>query len=321
MILDALNFVKGSVAAKDLVPELTHLEIKDSRITGFNGTLSLSTPIDIPFDAIPNAVALIKSIMTCTDEVNLSLTKAGKLKLVSGKFVSFIDCLADWNTSAIPEHKEKPITTGASLLPALRELRPFISVDASRPWSRGILLRNGSAFATNNICLVQKHIGSVCPFETVIPAIVVNELLRINEEPERISFDGNTLIFYYANKRWLRAAVLDPTWPDIDSVLTAYVKKGTELPELFFETLKQLQPFLDESRSAYFAPGQVSSSPHEEKGVTFELAVAEDMRFNAEQLLLLEKTANKIDFSSYPEPCGFVGNKLRGVIIGMVHEV
>lgn len=321
MILDSLNFVKGSVAVKDLIPQLTHLAIKDQRITGFNGTLSLSSPIDIPFNAVPLAVPFIKSILACTEEVELSLTKEGKLKLISGKFTSFVDCLSDWDAVKFPEHKEEPITTPGELLPALKQLRPFVSVDASRPWSRGIFFRDDFAFVTNNICLIQKYSGKAFPFETVLPAAVVDELLRVNEEPEKISFDGNTLVFYYAGKRWLRAATLDPTWPDIDALLDQHVKRGKAFPKDFFSTLKNLLPFLAEDRSAYFAPGVVGSSPHEDKGASFELDIKETMRFNADQLLLLEKVASSIDFSHYPEPSGFMGSKLRGVIIGMIHEV
>ena len=320
MILDALNFVKGSIATKDLIPQLTHLAIKDRRITGYNGTLSLSSPIDIAFDVIPLAVPFIKSIHACTEEVKLSLTKAGKLKLVSGKFTSFVDCLSDW-TGEFPGHTEKAITTTDELLPVLRELRPFVSLDASRPWSRGILFREHFAFATNNICLVQKYAGKAFPFEAVLPAPVIDELLRIKEEPEKISFDGNTLVFHYTGERWLRAATLDPEWPDIEELLNQHVKKGQAFPDNFFETLKRLLPFLEENRSAHFTPCIVGSSPHEDKGATFELNLNETMCFNADQLLLLEKVASKIDFSRYPEPSGFIGSKLRGVIIGLVHEV
>ncbi len=44
-MLSALKFVKGAVSTKDYVPALTHFQIKGGRVTGYNGKLSLSSPI------------------------------------------------------------------------------------------------------------------------------------------------------------------------------------------------------------------------------------------------------------------------------------
>lgn len=39
--------------------------------------------------------------------------------------------------------------------------------------------------------------------------------------------------------------------------------------------------------------------------------------FNIDMLQILKGVANKIDFTKYPKPCPFLGDRIRGVIIGM----
>jgi hypothetical protein len=51
------------------------------------------------------------------------------------------------------------------------------------------------------------------------------------------------------------------------------------------------------------------------------MSIELDMRFNADQLLLLKDVAGEMCFGNYPKPCGFSGERLRGVIVGMVYDV
>jgi hypothetical protein len=319
-MLKELKFVRGSIAVKDMVPALRHLKIKDGRITGYNGLLSLSTPIDVDFDAVPTAATFIKAVNTCKEETEITRTKTGKLRLKSGNFKAFIECLDDWDAGISDPDTDAMLPLNAPLLPVVKKLQPFISVDASRPWSRGILLRDKCAYATNNICLLQQYTGLDLPYELVVPAATVKELIRIGEEPVGIGYNEKTLTFYYTDGRWMQSGVLDTDWPDINAALDAYCTGGGgAFPDNFFSTLAKLVPFLDDSRSVYFSEnGSMGTSPHEETGALFDSVVEKDMRFNADQLLLLEQVASEMSFGNYPDPCGFTGERLRGVIIGMV---
>ena len=42
-----------------------------------------------------------------------------------------------------------------------------------------------------------------------------------------------------------------------------------------------------------------------------------DSIFSLDMLKLLEGVAKQVDFSTYPAPCMFYGERLRGAIIGM----
>jgi len=319
MIIDTLNFIKGSIANKDLVPELQHVQIKDGRITGFNGTLSLSAPVDLP-DVVPKADTFIKAVNTAAEidaEATVTLNE-GRMKISAGTFTAYIECLTEWETG-LPGPSGKKQNIKADIIPVLKKLLPFISQDASRPWSRGILFRGTCAYVTNNICLVQMYTGARLPFEAVVPIGTIKEMLRIKEEPNAISFDGNTLTFYYEKDRWLKSCIIDGSWPDIEKMLNDIaLNDGEQFPENFFDNLSKLVPFLGEDKSVFFNDGLMSTSEHEKVGTNFKIDLPYKMRFNGDQLLLLEKVASKIDFASYPKPCTFFGDKLRGLIMGMV---
>ena len=66
-MLDELKFVQGSVSRKGFIPELTHFNIKDGMVRGYNGTLALCTPIPFDIDCVPKAEPLIKAIQNCVE--------------------------------------------------------------------------------------------------------------------------------------------------------------------------------------------------------------------------------------------------------------
>ena len=95
-MIETLRFVRGAVAKKDYQPALTHFQIRNGRITGFNGTIALSSPIGIDIDAVPKAEPFLRAIENCTVEPTvIHKTEAGRLGLRSGRFRAFVDCLDD----------------------------------------------------------------------------------------------------------------------------------------------------------------------------------------------------------------------------------
>src|SRR6266478_2176594 len=160
-MLEILKFIQGAVSKKDYVPALQHFRIKDGTIQGFNGAIALSSPINLNLCCNPLAVPFIKAIQTCRDTVQLHLTQSKRLAIKSGSFVAFIECLPDDKDfpTIVPEGDDISID-GELLVSNLKILAPFIAEDASRIWARGILFRGTSAYATNNVILVEKWLGS-----------------------------------------------------------------------------------------------------------------------------------------------------------------
>lgn len=316
MILDALKFVQGAVAKKDLVPELMHFRIEDGRIKGYNGSLALCSPIEVDMCVTPRATSFVKAIQTCTETIQLNMTEKGRLSVMSGTFRALIDCIED---EAYPElHPSGEwFDFDFDIVASLKKIAPFISEDASRPWSRGVLIKGSSAYATNNVVAVELWLGSPCPIEVNIPRSAVMELIRIGEEPTGIQVAHNSITFHYEEGRWLRSQLLSLEWPDVTQLLEA-PSAPQPVSKEFFSALSSLEPFVGEVGALYFREGSVSTSPNEDEGASQKLEYAiGPCAFHHKQLALVGSVATKVDWSTYPGPCLFYGKGLRGALIGI----
>lgn len=319
-MLADLKFVQGAVAKKDIIPTLTHFRIKDGFIKGYNGRIALCSPIDIGLNCQPKAVDFIKAIQTCQDNtVHLNMTPAGRLTVKSGKFKAHINCVEEIFPDVEPEGER--IVLDGGILQALKLLEPMIAEDASRPWARGILLRDQFAHATNNVVICQYWLKFKIPFDMVIPHDAVNEIIRINEEPVALQVMENAVTFHFSNNRWLRTQTASTEWPAIERVLDKSGVDPKPLYEGFFDDLETLRPFADDLNSCYFHDGFLATHLDEGVGARVEHGsehIPNGMRFNLNQLRLLSKVATSFDFNQ--SPALFYGELWRGAIVKMRSE-
>lgn len=315
-VLDTLRFVRGAISTKSLLPELKHFMIKDRNVCGFNGKLALSSPIDFDLNCAPKAAPLVSAISNCGDVTALGITEAGRLSVKSGKFKAFIDCVdMDELPLQVPEGEVIEFD-GKQMLNAIEKITPFIGNDASRPWTNGVLLRGQSAFATNNVCLVEYWIGSTLPFVVNIPIAAIKEMSRIGEPPTHAQLNEHSMTFHYESGAWLKTSLFETTWPDLSKILDVAASPAA-VPAQLFEALDSLKPFVDADNRIYFRNGAVYTSVRDDLGANFEVEGLHDEGiYNINMLSLLKGVAERVDFSLYPAPLLFYGNRLRGAIIG-----
>ena len=313
----ALKFCQGSIAKKDYVPGLKHFCIENGRVRGFNGTLALSSPIPFDIDCKPEALALVKAIDNCNEVIQLAVTPAGRLSIKSGVFKAIIKCVTG-DTPHVEPEGDRVDFDGESLLKGLKIIAPFIGNDASRPWANGILFKGQSLFATNNIIAIEYWLGAPFPIIVNIPAAAIKEMLRINEPPLWAQVTTNSMTFHYAEDRWLRTQLLVTNdWPDISKLLS---KESVQLPienELFV-ALDVLKSFINDQNAVYFFDNEVRTHEQQDEGACYVVDnLSHEGRYNRDMLALLKGVLKTVDWSGYPGPCMFQGDRLRGAIIGM----
>lgn len=316
-MLKSLKFVQGSVAKKDFVPSLSHFRIEGGTVRGYNGMMALCSPIPFDIACAPKGEPMVKAISNCSETVQLAMTPAGRLSIRSGKFKAFVDCV-DGDTPHVQPEGEHVVIEGAALLQAFKTVAPFIGDDASRSWSNGVLLLGQSAFATNNITLVEYWTGTTVPRPLNIPRAAVREMLRINEVPESAQLSDTSITFHYSNNRWLRTQLFETQWPDLSKVLNKE-SNPQPLDERLFEALSNLKPFSDKmGRILFRGDGKIATHDDESEGAAYELEGFNHTGvYQIDMLGLLEGNVKSIDWSLYPAPCMFFGDRLRGAIVGM----
>lgn len=317
-MLESLKFVQWAVARKNFAPELTHFQIKDGFIRSFNGSISLCCPIELKLNCMPKAAAFMKAIQTCRETVKLSLTPTGKLSVVSGKFRALIECLPEGFPEMAPEGRE--LAVEADFLDALSILEPLIGEDASRPWSRGILFKDGWAYATNNIVAARFDAGQTALSGINLPHGAVNEILRIGKRPVRALVSENSISFVYDDGSWLRTALLPADlWPDIDKLVDGANELDLDyIPDEFFQGLDDLAPFTDELRSVFIKPNYLTTSLNPEAATYINVpGLLNFGKFNIDMWRLLKGVAQTMGRGERESLVFFAAPNLMGAIIGM----
>lgn len=315
-LLESLKFVKGSVASKEFIEGLTHFKIEDNCVRGFNGTFALCAPVETDLVCTPHALDLVKAIEKCEDSVEMVMLPNGKLNIKSGKFKVNINTIEKETPHVVPEG-EQFVLNGHLFMQALKAVRPFISSDASRPWSCGVLVTNTSAFATNNVTAVQYWLGEMFPHSFVIPVNAVKELLKLKEEPIGCSLSKTSVTFHFEGDRWLRTQLLqEEEWPDLSRLIDGeYDYKVAD--SSLFDALETIKPFSDKNANAYIENGTVRTHFDETEGASYHINDSTIQGvWRIEILLSLKGVAEQIHFG-YPGKSSFIAQNLRGVFLGI----
>jgi len=324
-ILDSLKFVSGAVARKDFIPELCAVFIHEGKISAYDGLLSISCPIDIEITAAPLADPFIKAIKACEpgEPLALSMTKAGRLSVKSGKFKAFVDCVPDADVRVKPpqpEGQEVPVTE--AFFAGIKKLAPVMGIDASRPWCRSIRLFGPSIFASNNIIVAEYWHGSPVAIEIVIPAEAVIQYLSAGRVPIKLLYNEDSVSFLYEDGAWIRSQLLVDGWPVDPTKIFKETAKPVPVAEGFFAAVKKIKPFAADDilycGTGKVATGEIVEDDKNQAGAIMEVDIVAEVKpvFSLHNMLLLDGIADKLDFESYPEPSAFTGQRTRGVIAG-----
>lgn len=318
-MLSDLKFVNGAVAKKDLIEGMTHFAIESGNIRAYNGTLALSSPIAFDIDCKPNAKQLIAAISKCNDEhtVVISMTDGGRLRIQNGPFRAFVETIEEETPHVLPEGESIDLA-GTNIREGLNSILPFVSTDASRPWTNGVLFSGRSMLATNNVCVVEYWLGKELPFTANVPREAVMELKRVGEEPSYAQLNQNSITFHFPSGRWIRSQLYEKWTVDVAGVLNVE-DSATDIDPKIFEGLEAISPFVDKMNNVFFRAGAMQTSLDDNIGAKFEL---EDFDghgcYSLPMLQLLKGVAEKIDWTLNPKPAIFYGSgsMLRGAIIG-----
>ena len=324
-MLEALQFVQGAVARKDFVPEMTHFHIKDGGVMTYNGTLTLYSPIALNFDVSPKAEPMIKAIQACKDStITLHLTPSGMLSVKSGSFRALVDCLPTRELPLTTQPEGTEVNLAGKLLTVLRTLLPFVAEDASRPWARGVLFSGQFARATNNIIIVEHWMGeTVFPVPVNLPKSAINEILRVKEEPEKAFVSETNITLVFPGGRWLKAQLFPTDWPDVQRVLGTDQDcyEADAITEEVWNGVEQILPLADKETCAVYVSADCATTHEGDKGAAVSYGkvfrVDKPAILNIEQFHALRGVAKTIKLSTYPKPCPFFGDGIRGSIIGI----
>lgn len=328
-MLHILKRVRGAVADRGVVPELTHFFVYQGRIQGSNSRLAIDAPLPelggvsftVPADKFIRAV-------DCMEEEPKLEVSTTKLTLKHGRLTVRLPLLAnDAYPRSVPNAPEwEP---ESPLLPVLEALRPFCSTDAHNAWSLGVLLTEDYAHATNNTCIVRMPCDLLAgtKLRVNLPVYAVDELLRIGEEPTHFGVDERSITFHLADGSWVRTQMIAAEWP-LATLANLYAQhwpakaKVPKVPAQLLEAVTAVLPFSPSAEFpvVVFADGKVCTEDGEHSAeVEGYAGMLAPMRWNGNILKLVLEHAthiqlNKPDTTVVP----FAYGKVQGVAAALV---
>lgn len=180
-----------------------------TRAQAGNGRYVLDYPTDLPPMTTP-ASRLLTALKACKADPKLELD-GPNLVVKSGRMKVKLPLL---ESSTYPVTVPDPGTTALQVPVGalLKRIVDYVATDASRPWATSVCLRNGFAYATNNVILCRMPFPFPFPHAINLPRAAVEAVIE-NPEPTALGFTENSITFYYADGLWLKTQLVAGDWP------------------------------------------------------------------------------------------------------------
>lgn len=298
------------------VAGFTQVVFEGGRLSAFNGLVQYQAPSGLTkeehFAVSERRLAL--ALRACGEDMKLSATKEF-LRLKNGPLSIRVrrieEGVADLERIMLP--KSAASQKAGEIHAALCRVRPFVSSDASRLWSVSVLIKDGYAWATNNLALVRTPIPGF-KGEMRIPAPMVDFICGMPSLGYWHIDDQRRIIFSY-EKSLMRSPQSANEWPDVAKMFAKMPKKLPAIPSDMALAASTVGKFAD--RFATISKTQIESKQATiETDYEVEFAKGKGA-YSTKLLTLILEHATHADFSFYPEPIFFRGDKLEGTAVGM----
>lgn len=313
-LIAALDFVK--VAQQDEGDaRQTHCRIGGGYVSANNGVLSVATPLADDIDACPHTLKLRHALLHCGQTFK-AVAGASGLVVRSGDYRATIPSV---EAAMLPDAVPDPscAVVDDRVRASLAEVAPLATEGADRVAYAAVLLRGGSAVATNGRCIMEHWHGIDLPPGLVIPKASVAAITSIKEPLVGFGFSQGSVTFHYENGSWLKTQLYAEQYPDVDSILNKEVE-AVKFPAKEMEAAwSAVGKFCEQG--VYFIDGEMRSSPDGVAGAAYEVGDGvPDTSVNAKDFPLVLALADTIAWQPMGKPTHFYGDQLRGVFIGPV---
>ena len=314
---DALAKVKSAVSNKEIVAYLTHYYVSGGEIVASDGRLVAGTPFPDDREYVVPAAEFEKAIEMTGDDgkltlyedsIRVSLSRARlNIKTLDPTVYSYLKPEGD--RFDIPDN----------MIQVIKDLAPFMSDDASRPWANGIYFRDGAGYATNNVIVATSEVSDDFGLPFVLPVWAVDFLLSNPQAPTEMSYTENHIAFYYEDGSWLRSLLVAQEPPGSIVSLCEPIPispGGVEIKSDIREAFDLVSKIVESE--VVFTPETLEGGKRAaDIQIDVETSVTNNCTWHPKYISLVLDAATHWDLSAAPSPCIWWGGKtMRGLIVG-----
>lgn len=320
-MLDALKFV--SYATKEIgAPFETHVILGNQWAIATNGVVSIGHQIIEEIQACPHTFRLIDALASCAEAYSITQLDAGRLAVRSGKFRAVVPCIEP-ALAQLPFPDPPVAAIDDRLRAALETVGVLAAEGAQHVLTASVLLRAGSALATNRHVIFEAWHGIDLPPGLVVPKAAIVALSKVAKPLARFGYSQTSATFYFDDGSWLKTQLYNEQWPaSVDRILNGQVN-AWPVPVDFWKAVDAIEPFSDEGK-IFFNGKELRTHPDEGTGASYEVSgIPTGVCFNEAYLKLIKPLAKQIDFCVKRDVdkngymLVFFGDNVRGCIAGM----
>jgi DNA polymerase III sliding clamp (beta) subunit (PCNA family) len=298
-MLDLLKTMHKIISKKSITPILSHAYINDGEVTMMNDALSIKAHFEefTGITATVQADRFVAAVIACNGNPQIKASDK-TLTLRSGKFSARLPLNNDPYPSTEWGGKFAKLTED---FPAkLKMAKAFMGGRFA-----GVLLKDSACYATNNNAMVKIALPNMACTDISLPAVAVDFIVGLNEQPTRFKMSKNYIILEYPGFS-LRSRLLDLVWPDVAQFFEFEPATLPDVPDGFSDAVATVAGFtLDNSIAV--SDGTVIGGEAEIAGFN-EIA---DFTMMAKTLIALLGCTTKADFTQ--SPFRFSGDGVLGV--------
>jgi hypothetical protein len=312
-LLSALKFLEPAMSDEGQVNQ-THCLLTNGWAVAFNGVITLATKIDTDIQACPNAMKLLNALSKCDDKTQITQL-ANTISIKSGRYSASIPCV-DPELIVIEPPTPMMLPIDDSVREALAIVGEVVSDTAPRMVAASVLLRNGSAVATDGTIIFEAWHGQYIPEPGVVfPKAFVTALSKIPKKIVGISATATTASIYFEDQSWIRTQLYTEQYPNVDRILNEQAN-AIPIPEGFFEALEKIEGQADDGR-VYFGNLKLQTHNIDEAGAIYEIdGIPSGICYDIDYLRMFKGLATQADFQAKNNQMGiFYGDRFRGMLM------
>lgn len=318
MLRDAIKRVSTAIAARPIVPTLTHYCCLPNELIGGDGRFFVGVPCETGLNALLPAVSVDALIKRLPEDFKVE-QDAERVTFKSGRYRGSVKFLSTLEyTSSKPEGQRVPVDP--AFLAVLEDMRPFVGLDSIHAWSCGVCIRNRRMYATNNRCLVRSagvEIDLKIADDVIVPVWAIDFLLSVSNKLTGISATSNSMSFFWDDGSWMRTQLFDGKFPDnCDTIIESAGEPTTRVTSEWREAMLFVQALGENS---------VRVERNVITGRTEQMDVTVDVETDVDQVTAWDKRVLDIALpvgamwnpGTWPKPSPFQTATLEGAFVGV----
>lgn len=311
-LIEALKF--AAIAAKDNDGNANFVSFSDHWLSAENDTFSVGINVDVELELCPHSEQFQAALQQCGQQFQLTQLDMGSVSIRSGNFRATVP--ARLQDLMSPFNPDPPV---ALINDRLREgfaacLR--IMTKGERICHNSLLLRANNIVATNYHAAIEYWHGIDLPGPLNIPKKTAETIIKIGKPLAQLGFSSQSVTFYFNDASFIKTRLIAGEWPDIDLLLAKPVGPFVDIWRGFYDGLKAIDAFI-QGDCIFFHADYIASHQTLEIGANFRVDGLPPSRvFTASYWRAIEPFARAVYIAPEREPFAFIGDNVRGLIMG-----